>query len=429
MQNNIFILGLGITGKSAAQKLASLNNNIYIYDDKIAACPQDLLIKNVIFCHYDEVDWTNINYIMVSPGINIQGENAHKIRKIAKACKIKLVSDIELFVNLLPKAKLIGITGTNGKSTTSALIHHIFKDAGKEAYLGGNIGVSVFDLPLKDNDNIFYILELSSYQLDLLDKASFNAAIILNITPDHIDRHGSYGNYVQAKFNIFKNERISRLSLISEDIYRNKLARKYITEHKKLTIIKDYSKEDFLAKIECSLFGNIDNLNAAIAIGKYFNLSNIELSKSLSSFKSLPHRLEYLGEIKKVKIFNDSKATNAESTLNAVKQFKNITLIIGGVPKEGGINLILPYLNKVKRIFIIGAAKEEFKKQLDSVGYNNYYLAQDLEDAYKNALTFSIEADSNITLLFSPAAASFDMWKNFVERGNEFKNLYYKSCK
>ncbi len=187
------------------------------------------------------------------------------------------------------------------------------------------------------------------------------------------------------------------------------------------------AKSKFLLDKDYSYFGNKENIDAAINIAKYFNILDKEIKAAIQSFKPLLHRLQYLGKVGKISIFNDSKATNAESTLNAIKQFEHICLIIGGVAKEGGIKVLLPYLSRVKKIILIGDASLMFKKQLDEVGYKEYLLAENLAEAYKLSLRFSLNYNREITLLFSPAAASFDMWKNFEERGNNFIKLFKRT--
>ncbi len=221
-QKNIFILGMGLTGIAVAKKLAKLGNNIFVYDDYKANSTQNYTEENIKFIHYEAVKWSLIDHIIISPGICVTGDKAHKITKIAYKYNKKLISDVEVFRLLLPKVKIVAITGTNGKSTTTALIYHIFKKAGKEVYIGGNIGIPVFDLPFKNNANIFYILELSSYQLELIDQAKFDAAVILNITPDHLANHGSFANYAAAKFRIFKNSSEESLAIISPLLFKAK---------------------------------------------------------------------------------------------------------------------------------------------------------------------------------------------------------------
>ena len=422
-QKNIFILGMGLTGIAAAKKLAKLGNNIFVYDDYKTNSTQDYTEKNIKFIHYDAVKWPLIDYIIISPGINVTGNKAHKISYIAQKYNKKLICDVELFRLLLPKVKIIAITGTNGKSTTTSLIYQIFKQAGKEVYIGGNIGISVFDLPLINNHNIYYILELSSYQLELIDQAQFDAAVILNITPDHISKHGSFANYVAAKFKIFKNSPAKSLAIISPLLFKANFCQKYLRQ-KQISMWLSTDQNKWLLARDCSHFGNKENLDAAINIAKYFNILDEQIKLALQLFKPLPHRLQYLGKIAKVSVFNDSKATNAESTVNAIKQFEHICLIIGGVAKAGGIKILLPYLARVKKIILIGEASMMFKEQLDEVGYKEYLFAENLTEAYQASVKFSLNYNREITLLFSPAAASFDMWQNFAARGDDFIKLF-----
>lgn len=417
---NIYIIGMGVSGISAAKALSELGHKIYIYDDNKKLSDISKNLSNCKFIHYDHIKWDSLDYLVLSPGIPTKLPKAHPAIKYAIKHKVKITIDIELFLNLVPKANIIAITGTNGKSTTTALINHIFKHNGYDVFMGGNIGEAVFNLPIKNNKKTYYILELSSFQLELIDKARFNAAILLNLSEDHLDRHGNMANYLEAKLKIFSNQKENDLSLINKDLSDNKLIKSLVNQ------INFFSANnlELPSDINIAKFGSNENLISAIEVAKFYNIASNIINEALKTYKSLPHRLEYLGEINNAVIYNDSKATNADSTKNALIKFSNICLILGGVAKSSGIKSLKNHLKNVSSIFLIGEAKSEFAKELDKFNYQNYYKASSLDEAFKKALNFAENSSEKVTILLSPACASFDMWQNFVERGNNFKKLF-----
>jgi UDP-N-acetylmuramoylalanine--D-glutamate ligase len=420
----IYIIGLGISGLAAARALNKLGHKIFIYDDNKKATDFLEELPNCEFINYNKINWKEIDYLLLSPAIPTSLPQIHPAVKNAQDHKVKITVDIELFANLVPKANIIAITGTNGKSTTTALLKHIFSISGHETYMGGNIGYAVFDLPLKNEDNIYYVLELSSFQLELIDRASFSAAILLNLTEDHLDRHGDITKYLQAKLNIFKNSRKNYLALINKNM-ENLAEIKTLASKLKINFFHDLSK-NYGNDINIAKFGSHENLSAAILTAEFFNISHAKILLALTSFKSLPHRLEYLGEINNIEIYNDSKATNAESTKNALLKFDNICLILGGVAKSSGLKPLENYLYMVKKIFLIGAAKERFANELTQFNFNNFQILNSLEEAFTNSLDYCKKSEKKMTILFSPACASFDMWHNFMHRGENFKEIYQK---
>ena len=449
---NIFILGAGISGIAAANKLAKLQANIYIFDDnKTAPILRD---ENIIefsdqikFCHYKYIDWPSIDYFIISPGIATTFPKPHPAVTLAKKFKVKIASDIELFLNLVPKANIIAVTGTNGKSTTTELIYHILKTQQKTVYIAGNIGIGIFDLEITNDSNTYYILELSSYQLELFEKSYLNIGILLNITPDHIDRHGSLENYIAAKKNIFlENHKKQNFIIATDDQYCSKIYRELSAKGAAIAISNDnqeataffdgkqhisYHGKIFKFPYDPSYFGNKQNILASITAANLCDISIDNAILALKTFKPLEHRMEFLGKIFNTNIINDSKATNAASSLNAISQLKNIYWIAGGVSKEGGIADILPYLDRIHKIFLIGKSQNEFATQLDSKNYRNYSYYDNLDEAFFAALRAAqgdiktLAKNKIANILFSPAAASFDMWQNFMARGTAFKKLYY----
>ena len=440
---NIFILGLGLSSIAAAKKLTKLGANIYIFDDNKK--PKDIIdqelqnnIKqnNIIYCHYNEVNWQEIDLLLLAPAIATNFPQPHQAVILAKKFAVKITIDIELFVNLVPKANIVAVTGTNGKSTTASLIYHILQKNNKNSYLGGNIGVAVFDLEINNNKDVYYVLELSSYQLELIDKAAFNVAILLNITPDHIDRHGNIENYVKAKKNIFKNKLSQQKFVISiDDNYSREIANhesNILTISAKQDMADLYATDHYIKffdqklPLDLSKFtncGNKLNILAAFAAASFYSLSSQNIIDVLDSFQPLAYRMEFIGNIGEVNFINDSKATNGESSYNAISQLQNIYWIAGGVAKEGGIEVILPQLERVKKILLIGQDKKYFAEQLAHKGFSNYQFYDNLEQAVEGAYLIAKE-DVKANILFSPAAASFDMFNNFMLRGQAFNKIF-----
>ena len=421
----IFVLGLGVSGISTARFISKLGAKTYIFDDNktLEQIAKLNLDKNIEFCHYDKINWDEIDYLVLSPGIPSSLPEPHPAVVQARSHSVKITVDVELFVNLIPNSNIIAITGTNGKSTVASLIYHILSSCNKKVCLGGNIGVPVFDLEINNDNEQYYVLELSSYQLELIDLAAFDIAILLNITADHLDRHGNMANYVKAKENIIKNTKQNQRFIISiDDDYCDNIYQNYNGES--LTIsnnnnkadvffdqqkeIINYYTEKILFPIDVKRFGNKQNILAAVTTAKLYHIANNHIIEAIKTFKPLPYRMEFLGKIRNINFYNDSKATNAESSLNAIKQLQNIYWIAGGIAKSGGINIIKDYLHNIRKIFLIGQSQEYFATQLAKYNFHSYSSFPTLELAVGNAILTADKEQQEINILFSPAAASFD---------------------
>lgn len=459
----IGIFGLGKSGLAALAFLKNLKIDAIAWDDNLTiinsiknnllAAKYDKINLQDNLLHIDHEKWTKLNYIVISPGIPLYYPQPHNILTIAKAHNIKLICDIELFYSLCPQANYIGITGTNGKSTTTSLIGHILKEHDISSSIAGNIGIPIFDLkPLKKDYT--YILEMSSFQLELIDHTKFNIAILLNITADHLDRHGNLSNYIKAKEMIFSQQTAKDIAIINIDndltksIY-NKLKQ---NRHPKNIIpisLKD-KVENGISLIGKNLYNSINHMNECYHVPEIQNLmgehnkENIAASfaatyltglnannilTAIKNFKGLPHRLEFLGMIGNISFYNDSKATNAEATEKAILalKHKSIYIILGGKAKEGGISILTPLFQYIKYGFLVGQAATEFQQILNNhqvENFNCHTIDQALNKAFKLAVSNS--KDKDITILLSPACASYDQWKNFEERGDSFKLLVQK---
>lgn len=455
--NNV-VYGLGISGISCAKFLAKNNENIIATDDNNSSIenfkkslPENSTIK---FLKPEEIIYKKDDIVIFSPGIPLFYPKKHKILEVKQTKNIDLMCDMELFYQKNSKNNFIGITGTNGKSTTTALTGFIFKELNLNSEIGGNIGKPCFDLP-QNQQNFSYIFECSSYQIDLFNKIRFQVASLLNITPDHIDRHGSIENYIEIKKKIFQNQKEGDFALINIDdditkkIYdelktdknfkanlvaisnKNRLGEgvSYFNNELSCNILE----KKFSAKFDSKYLKGLHNSqNIAFAFASVFCFSlikNLKIDKNLiikaiQKFQGLKHRNQILGQYHGVTFVNDSKATNAESTKNSLLAFDNIFLILGGRAKENGINELVPLFNKVKKIYLIGEATEEFAKVLEK---NNvaFEKSNELNIAFQKAFLDAKKLDLLETnIILSPACSSFDQWKNFEERGDYFCKLF-----
>ncbi len=450
------IYGLGISGISTLKYFAKnhdFDDEIVATDDNASAvlnAQSKVDLAQVKFQLPDEINYDQNTVIIFSPGIPLYFPKPHKILEIVEKTKALLACDIEVFYRKNLKHEFIGITGTNGKSTTTALTGFILQEIGIDAKVGGNIGTACFDLKVEQNTK--FIFETSSYQLDLLSKTHFKVASLLNITPDHIDRHGSMENYIAAKKRIFLNQTKHDFAVIDVD---NSSSRKVFLELQKdpnfkaklVPISTKTVQEGGVALIDGRLYNKIGGKNSclelrsdflkgkhndqnmafAFAIAYCSNGMNFDESKIITAikrFKGLRHRLQLVGEIDGIKFINDSKATNAESSENALKAYDNVLWILGGKPKEGGINSLKPYFSKVIKAYLIGEASDQFAEILQNSGVK-FEKCENLENAVKKAF-FDAKNNglSQNNILLSPACASFDQWKNFEQRGDYFCKVF-----
>ena len=371
----------------------------------------------------DDPKWTQLDYIVLSPGVPLHFPKPHRIVDIARANTIPLISDIELLYTTHQEKQYIAITGTNGKSTTTHLIGHIL---GTDFGVGGNIGVS--SLALSDEMRGF-VLELSSFQLDLTFQFKPNIAVLLNITPDHLDRHGSLENYIESKKRIWQNMDVADSLIIGVDndvtnaIYeelRSLRAKKII--HFNVFPISAQNDNRILPHNKYLLGAhNRENALAACKVAELLGYSAEYINSKITDFVGLKHRMQFVDSYKNVAFYNDSKATNAPATSNALKALDNIFWLAGGVPKEGGIEELTDLLRKVKKAYLFGEAKNQFAQTLD--GKVPYAIYENMHEALKNATNDALALQDSANVLLSPACASLDQFKNFEARGDIFMQL------
>ncbi len=414
INKKILIYGYGKSGYSTFEYL-NKKNKILIYDDKKK-------IKN-FFISYKNILLSNFDYIVLSPGINI---NNCKLKNYLKKNRKKIITDLDIFYINYPNNLKITITGTNGKSTTAQLLYNILKDQNKDVVLAGNIGI-----PILSNRNIkkntIFVIEASSYQLDYSQYFKTDYAFILNISPDHLERHKTIENYTHAKFKLILNQNKNYFSFIENNKYLNKEIQKYKTKSKIIKINKNYKKITKL--ISNDYFENINNLNNLsfiLEFAKVFRLNKSKLLKSINLFKGLEFRQQIIYKNKLITIINDSKSTSFSSSINLLKSYKNIIWIVGGLAKKGDkFNLPSKYYKNIK-CYIFGKDKNFFKKKLNKkilfMSFNNLEIILN-----KIIKEIKLNKNKHFCILFSPAAASFDEFKNFEDRGHYFNYLIKKT--
>ncbi|MBV0899650.1 MAG: UDP-N-acetylmuramoyl-L-alanine--D-glutamate ligase [Wolbachia endosymbiont of Fragariocoptes setiger] len=418
----VAVFGLGKTGLSAINTLTCNGAKIYVWDeDSQRILWAKKVYRNCYFIHPNEYNWQEINVLIVSPGINL---NQHWIKKLA-TCEIK--SDIDLFLeSLTPKQKVIGITGTNGKSTTTSLIGYILKLAKKKVSIGGNLGYPVLNL---NSNKEIYVIELSSFQLELINTINVEIGVLLNITPDHIDRHRSIENYARTKTKLLNG---SKTSIINSEISHQSIENKILISGKSsidhgISCINghlfDYGKRINIGNTQINLIANGENIAAAYAVCKLLKIDHDIIINGIRYFPGLKHRSEFLGKIKNVSFVNDSKATNAEASEKALLSYENIYWIIGGISKINGINSLNQYFSKIKKAFLIGKSTEAFASTLKK-GEVCFIKCDNLEKAFALSCEEAFNSKKEITILLSPSCSSFDQWKNFEERGEAFRKMF-----
>ncbi len=429
---NVAVFGLGKTGLSVINALIKSGARIYAWDDhEEQIANAKMMNKKCNFIHPKEYNWHEISALVLSPGVPTE---PHWIVKLARRFDCKIKSDIELFLEAkTTNQKVMGVTGTNGKSTTTSLIGHILKSAGKKVAIGGNLGVPVLDL---ERDAEIYVIELSSFQLELMNKINVDISALLNITPDHIDRHGSMENYIAAKLKVINGSKIAVIGCdneITADIF-NKFTGNKIPISASMspslsfqcpgTVISLKLENHSLSvsDVKINLMSNAENIAAAYAVCKILGVDSNTIINGIKSFSGLRHRNELLGKIRNVFFVNDSKATNAKSSEKAILSYENIYWIVGGKSKEGGIESLSKHSTRIRKAFLVGESTEAFANTMEDKV--DFVKCCNLKNALKLAFEEALNSKEEVTILLSPACASFDQWKNFEERGEAFCRMF-----
>ena len=411
------VLGLARSGLAAVRALAAAGAYVVAWDSNPEAREGAAEIDGVIVHDIAELTLTGAAGLVVSPGVPL---NTHPLAAKARSEGVPIIGDIELFAQAratLPPHKVVGITGTNGKSTTTALVHHILQTAGVPTRMGGNIGLPILGAePLPEGG--VYVLELSSYQIVLTQSLDCDVAVLLNITPDHLDRYDGFEAYAASKARLFEMQSPEHEAVIGiGDVPSAQIARSLSARGEHLTkiapgVCMDQSRWPSLQGPH-----NAQNALAAIAVAQALGVSEADIDRALETFTGLPHRMEKVAEINGVAFVNDSKATNPESTAPALAAFPRVHWILGGKGKGDDLDACAPHFGHVVRAYTIGASGPVFAHALD--GKVPVEQAETLEAAVTSAAR---QAQPGDTVLLSPAAASFDQFRDYEHRGQAFRD-------
>ncbi len=413
---NYAVYGLARSGLAATAALIASGARVTAWDAKDDArdrAPAGTRIENI-----DEVDLDQFDSIVVTPGLPL---NRHPIAERAGKAGVEVIGDIELFARArpeLPSHKVVGITGTNGKSTTTALVHHILKTAGVQTTMGGNIGLPILaQKPLGEGG--VYVLELSSYQIDLTRSLDCDVAVLLNITPDHLDRYEGFKAYASSKFRLFKMQSASHAGIIVDPAWQG-IPLDWTQGPGSWWSERSQADWSEFQPLWPALQGphNAQNVAAAAAVCAELGIAPDVQLAAFETFPGLPHRMERVREKDGILFVNDSKATNPTATAPALAAFKRIRWICGGQAKSDNLDECARYFSHVVKAYTIGEAGELFARVLSP--HMDVAECNTLERAVGAA---AAEARSGDTLLLSPACASFDQFRDFEDRGDQFRAL------
>lgn len=435
------VFGLARSGLATARALIAGGAEVRLWDDNEASRaaaaaagfqPMQLHEAALVGC----------TGLALAPGVPLTHPVPNQVVVSAQRAGLPIIGDIELLLREL-KPVIYGITGTNGKSTTTALLAHVLKTAGRSIAMGGNIGQAVLELPRYENDKAgVYVIEMSSFQIDLTPGWHARIALLLNITPDHLDRHGSMQNYAAIKARIFAGQTTGDTAVIGVDDDYCRAIHAALVQEKSGRRIVPVSIREILPQGVSVMSGQLyedgkpafaldfpalpgahngQNIAAAFAAARGAGLEAEAIRAGIASFPGLKHRLQRVGSIDGIACINDSKATNADSTEKALAAFENVYWIAGGKAKEGGIASLKPLFSRIRRASLIGEAAQDFATTLGTVPHA---LCGTLDKALDDALTAAKrDRIQDAVVLLSPACASYDQFKSFEHRGDEFIRL------
>ncbi len=440
------VVGLGKSGQSAVRALQAANIPVTAWDDNPTA---RATVGNAALTSPDDIEWDTLTGVIWSPGIPHTLPHPHPIADAARAHNVPLVCDVNLLARAKPDATFIGITGTNGKSTTTSLIAHILKESGYTCAVGGNLGTAVLDLDDLGPDGI-YVLELSSYQLELVPSLRCNVAVHLNISPDHIDRHGDLNGYIAAKMRLFAACKPEGVAIIGHDDAKSVAMAEKIADMRTWSVVPISTttclpdgvclrgtrlidntgcrQQDILDMRDAPVLTgahNAQNAAAAYAAVRAVGLSLKEAVAGIRSFPGLAHRQERVAEHNNVLYINDSKATNADATEQALSAYDTIFWIAGGQAKAGGITPLRKYFDRITKTYLIGDAAKAFAETLADAPYDmSGTLETAIKRAQKDAEAYAAQhPGSRPVVMLSPACASWDQFASFEARGDAFRDL------
>ncbi|MGE0008486.1 MAG: UDP-N-acetylmuramoyl-L-alanine--D-glutamate ligase [Parvibaculaceae bacterium] len=436
------VFGLARSGSACAQALRAGGAEVFAWDDD-AQSVERAKQEGLPIGDLGAMDFASLDSLVLSPGVPLTHPKPHWTVGKAKAAGIEIIGDTEVFQREIAGsgARLVAITGTNGKSTTTALAGHLFASAGRDVDVGGNIGKAVFLLRQPVRDRV-YVLELSSFQIDLMPSLRPDAGILTNITPDHLDRHGTIENYVAVKARLFARQTAGDTAIVGVDEgWGEEIIRTLGTHARLVPVSVERPLEDGLSAPDGILRERRDgrdvatldlrrlpalkgrhnwqNAAMAYAAARALGLSLAEIGKGLASFAGLAHRMQEVGRLGGVAFINDSKATNADAAAKALASFDQIYWIAGGIAKAGGITPLAAFFPKIRRAYLIGEAADDFARTIE--GQAPFVKAGTLDKAVEAAARDAArEGRPGAVVLLSPACASFDHYRNFEVRGDAF---------
>jgi UDP-N-acetylmuramoylalanine--D-glutamate ligase len=457
---SLALFGLGGSSLATADALRAGGARVIAWDDAEPARAKALAAGHEV-SDLRGIDWSGVASLVLTPGVPLTHPEPHWSAKLATAAGVEIIGDIELFCReraaIAPGARLVAITGTNGKSTTTALTAHLFRSAGWDVQMGGNIGTAVLALEPPAAGRL-HVLEVSSYQIDLAPGLAPTVGMLLNLSPDHIDRHGTFENYAAVKERLIARSEWSLTGIddpACAEIFERAVEREMRLHARHLgpsgrhypvsvrqdlptgvslsgghmVLMRPYDgRERLLGGLDGipTLRGlhNAQNACFAAACADLLGLRGADahvIQSGLNSFGGLPHRMEEVGRVGNTLFINDSKATNAASAEKALLSFDRVHWILGGVPKAGGIEGLAPLFDRVERAYLIGEAADAFAATLRGRVLSK--RCGTLEKAVAAAAEDARQASGNQTVLFSPACASFDQFRNFEARGDAFRAL------
>ena len=446
----VAVFGLARTGLTASRALIAGGAKVAVWDEnadaRAKAAAEGLPLEDL-----GQADFSRFAALMVSPGVPLTHPEPHWVVKKAQAADVEILGDIELFARTVNAAepwkrpKIAAITGTNGKSTTTALLGHILNAAGKDALIGGNIGAGVLGLEGMHGGAV-YVLELSSYQLDLTSSLKADAAVLLNVSPDHLDRHGGMEGYLAAKKRVFLNQDKGDTAIVGvDDAIGQNLCTELLALNRRTIrpisagramgrgyyalqgLLYDATGERTVEVCDLSrapgLPGrhNWQNAAAAYAAALALGVSPQDAGDALMSFPGLAHRMEDVGSIGRVRFVNDSKATNAEAARQAMCAIPKFYWIAGGREKAGGIEPLRELFDRIEKAYLIGEAADDFAQTLE--GAAPVEACGTLDCAVEHAWRDAAASGQDAVVLLSPACASFDQYPDFEVRGDAFRAL------